>query len=336
MFRKNFTTTMFVCVLSIACKPTCAAVVEKITVGTACCDHEIQNGMDFTGRSLREHQIEIQTYGECMPDPISLYDVNFTNASLVRSRWAEAVLPKYCSFRGAKLTDAEMECNELESCDFTGATIEGAWIKAITAEQLCSTASYRDKNLRGFRSHVLLSGVSFAGFDLRDTRLYIDETCDITDADIRGATLLFFPSKYRDKVGSGMYPQISATDFPWRMIQSTKSYQEGTLEGFTFSRRIDWSEVDLSGLNLTNTSFVFDFNSAKDRTSQWKDSMFHDAVITGADCRNLTFEQIQQTWNYKHGHMKGIFVSKEVKAALAAEAEQAAKESAEAKPTTTE
>ncbi len=318
MFYRNLGIVMFVCILSIACNPTHAEVVEKIELGTACCDHEIQDGMDFTGRSLRGHGIGVsRVYGESIPDIHYLCDVNFTNASLERSWWDEEALGlQHCCFRGANLTDVELHCTGTESCDFTDATIDGAEI-SLTSEQLCSTASYHYKNLRGFRSYVPMSGVSFAGFDLRDTRLYIDETCDITDADIRGASIRFFPSKYRDKAATGLYPRDSVADFLPRMIQSTKSYKEGTLEGCGLS--VNLPGLDFSGLNLTNARF-----GVMEMSSPTPHSTFHDAVITGADCRNLTWKQIQQTWNYKHDRMKGIIVSEEVRAAL--EAEKAAKE----------
>ena len=270
--------------------------------------------MDFTGRSLRGHGIDVsRLYGESIPDTKFLCDVKFTYASLERSQWQDTVWLKNCSFRGANLKDAVMDC-VVENCDFTDATIDGASIY-LTAEQLCSTASYRYKNLKGFRSSAPLSGVSFAGFDLRDTMLYIDETCDLTDADIRGATLVILPLKYRDRVATGMYPKDSVTDFLPRMIESTKSYKEGTLEGCSLG--VNWSGLDFSRLNLTNARFGIIEKSRQ--TRPWAVSQFHDSVITGADCRNLTLEQIKQTWNYKNGRMKGIIVSKVVKSVLDAE-----------------
>ncbi|MDD3471125.1 MAG: pentapeptide repeat-containing protein [Thermoguttaceae bacterium] len=237
---------------------------------------------------------------------------NYNGRDLRLASWDAFIHLDRCTFRGANLKGAVMDCAGLESCDFTDATIDGASIY-LTAEQLCSTSSYRCKNLRGFRSYAPLSGVSFAGFDLRDTMLYIDETCDLTDADIRGATI-HYSSRDQDKIRPSLIP---AMDFPCHMIKSTKSYKEGTLEGLMFSERVNWSGIDLSGLNLTNVNFSV--ISAEDRTQQWKDTQFHDSVITGADCRNLTLEQIKQTWNYKNGRMKGIIVSKAVKSALNAE-----------------
>ncbi len=288
----------------------------------------IQDGSDVSGVSMaRRFFIDND-------EEITYTDVNFSGCNLEGTYWQGFIYLRHCNFSKANLKYSR-EISDPKG-DFTDAEIEGAEIY-LSEKQLVSTASYQRKNLAWTSLHQPVHQVSFAGFLLRNTLLTVDEVCDLTDADIRGSAdrrlqtgwgsygdtwevpcvipvttrIRFYLSSQRMNQGE---QKLKATEFPWRMIQSTKSYQEGTLEGFTFDENVDWSTIDVSGLNLTNAVLG----------GNWENAQFEDAVITGADCRGLTLEQIKQTWNYKYGHMEGVTVSEEVQAAL--EAEKAAQE----------
>lgn len=283
----------------------------------------IQDGSDVSGASMARR------FFLDNDEEITYTDVNFSGCNLEGTYWQGFIYLSHCNFHKANLKFSRKISDP--KGDFTDAEIEGAEIY-LTEEQLKSTASYQKKNLAWTSIHNSVHQVSFAGFLLRNTLLTIDETCDLTDADIRGSAdrrlqtgwgsygdtwevpgvipvttrIRFYPSSQGMNRGE---QKLKATEFPWRMIQSTKSYREGTLEGFTFDENVDWSTICVSGLNLTNAVLG----------GNWENAQFEDAVITGADCRNLTLEQIKRTWNYKNGHMKGIIVSDEVKSALNAE-----------------
>jgi len=78
---------------------------------------------------------------------------------------------------------------------------------------------------------------------------------------------------------------------------------------------IDLSGWDLSRVNLTGSTFSH---------CTFAGTNLEDAVITGArfsSTSDLTVEQIQSTWNYKHGRMEGVELFGKVAAALAEEGE---------------
>ncbi len=155
-------------------------------------------------------------------------------------------------------------------------------------------------NLRGFETWRVdfIGKLSLRDADLRDTDLVYDSNgsfasagmgWDVTGADIRGAKLPLSEEELR----------------------LTESYYQGDLTGW---KSAGLKDVDFRGFDLSKAIFEYPMPGCD----------FTDAVITGANCRGLTLEQIKQTWNYRYGHMEGVTVSEEVRAAL--EAEKAAKE----------
>jgi hypothetical protein len=92
------------------------------------------------------------------------------------------------NFRGQNLRDADFTQAALQNADFTDAWVQGAdFGRELWAEQLYSTASYRDKDLSG----VGLSSNSMIGWNLVGFRLTGAEfeRANLTDANLAGADL---------------------------------------------------------------------------------------------------------------------------------------------------
>lgn len=194
-------------------------------------------------------------------------------------------------FRKADLRESWIVNGDFTKSDFTDARIAGARFDRVRLrfEQLASTLDFKQRGLdhvkfpRGSRSGLLgkwnLSGINLEGSDLGTP----PSDADFTGAKINHCTL------------SLSKPQL----------YSTKSYQEGNLVGLRVMGS-DLSGFNLSGMNLTGCFFS---------NCKFAGANFEDAVITGAwfisdktiaAPDQLTAEQIQSTWNYKHGHMDGI------------------------------
>ena len=99
------------------------------------------------------------------------------------------------SFAGANLTDAKFSLSPFTSVDLTGAIVAGADLgvgvfpapgSTFTREQLYSTASYQDKNLRGIVLNGDLTGWDLSGQDLTGASLLY---CSLTGTDLSGANL---------------------------------------------------------------------------------------------------------------------------------------------------
>ncbi len=325
-------------------------------------------GMNAAGRDLRGSEFITQDLSGAVFDGCNLYGVRIDGCIL-----------KGVSFRGAIFAGAHVEVNATdEGADFTDATINGVsrvWQSKgnafslygmdLTPQQLMSTWSYRNKDLRQCAIRASypypsreVASFHFRGADLREATLRGNcFKCDFTNARIDGAFFdddsitfeqlastwdfrkrrlrvrLFSSAKpgatstrkwdfsQINLVGSDISFRASEVDFTDATINdctirnglttahlySTRSYQEGNLRGLRVMDS-DLSGCDLSGINLTDCLFSHcKFTGAK----------FQDAVITGAlivtdkrieESGWLTLEQIKSTWNYKHGHMKGIRV----------------------------
>ncbi len=203
--------------------------------------------------------------------------------------------PKW-DFRGANLQGALLHHGDFTGCDFTDARIDGIELSVCTVafEQFASTDNFKNRRaLRGarFRTVRLLGEWSFRGMDLSGTVFEGVDSAkfDFTDADIANCAF-----------GSGIgNPHL----------RSTRNFKEGDLSHMRFYA-FDLSGFDFSGVNLTRSEFS--------RGCDFTGANFEDAVLTGVrfgqGVTGLTVEQIQSTWNYKHGRMAGIVLPKKKRA----------------------
>lgn len=155
------------------------------------------------------------------------------------------------TFRGFSLRETLFFLSNLNRSNFTDADIRGATVR-LTAEQLQATKNYKAKDLSDTSFTGDFAGVSFFGFDLRNTTFEICDLsgCDFTGAEIRGMRIL----------GSGSYDENGQrketvarahSGFTKEQLYSTKSYQRRDLDG------VQLHSCDLRNADLSNQTLGF-------------------------------------------------------------------------------
>lgn len=112
---------------------------------------------------------------------------NMTNVSF----WGAEL--NNADFTNANLTNVDFRFSDISNANFDNAIIEGAYLSDIRTNQLYSTASYKEKNLKGvtFSDYKYLDGADFTGQNLMNANfvsLTLTDT-DFTKADLRGGTM---------------------------------------------------------------------------------------------------------------------------------------------------
>jgi uncharacterized protein YjbI with pentapeptide repeats len=231
---------------------------------------------------------------------------NLTNASLFNSTLTSTNLA------GANLTNAELDFAILSNANLAGAIVNGAIFAAttllgFTKEQLYSTASYQQKNLREIR---------FGYSNCKDCPPPNDLTSwdlsnqDLTDADFGGSTLTGANLAGANLMNAGFESTSltnvdlagaivmganfnSTTGFTKEQLYSTASYQQKNLRGIGLVLK-NFTGWDLSGQDLTNANL---FNSILTSTNLaganltnvvFGPSTLTNAILTAADLRGAT------------------------------------------------
>jgi uncharacterized protein YjbI with pentapeptide repeats len=197
------------------------------------------------------------------------------------------------SFFGSNLTNASLDFSTATDANLAGATVIGANFsyttsRGFTKEQLYSTASYQQKNLRGIvlgcwatcglgipplddltgwdLSGQDLANASFGSVTLTNANL---AAANLTNATLHGSTL-----SNTDLTGAIVtragFSRTTSRGFTKKQLYSTASYQQKNLNGINLAGN-DLSGWDLSGQNLTDTRLY--------------DSTLIDAILTAADLR---------------------------------------------------
>ena len=257
---------------------------------------------------------------------------SYKNKNLTGCGFANIDLTK-CNFTGINLTNVVFTATRLAGCDFTDAIIEGASFrntvsKGFDQEQLYSTASYKNKNLRGVSfgnndlfhiSYKNLFGWNFTGQDLTNADFsyslisgifHSNSTRSIilTDAIIEGANFEGLQTDGDSKYG------ISA-----EQLYSTASYKNKNLTGIKFGDNY-MVGFDFTGQNMTNVSFLgaelnnADFTNANltnvdFRFSDISNANFDNAIIEGAYLSDIRTNQLYSTASYKEKNLKGVTFS---------------------------
>jgi uncharacterized protein YjbI with pentapeptide repeats len=169
-------------------------------------------------------------------------------------------------FSGQDLTGAEFGASQLSSANLSGAVITGVRFDSTTSggftqEQLYSTASYQQKNLRDIDlTSNNLTGWDFSGQDLTGAYFYYSM---LTNADLSGANLTY-AQLYNSVTltnanlagaivtGAALYGTHS---FTREHLYSTASYQQKNLRAIGLSG-IDLAGWDFSGQDLTGASLT--------------------------------------------------------------------------------
>jgi uncharacterized protein YjbI with pentapeptide repeats len=198
---------------------------------------------------------------------------NFRGQDLTGADLASANLTD-ANLSNANLTNAKLDFSSLTDADLSGAIVTGASfdhgyfghssddIGSLTKEQLYSTASYQQKNLKGVRllrnnlrewdlHNQDLSGVIFGigglegGSDLTGANF---ANANLTDASFGGTNLTGANLAGAIVIGAGFYGPI-LRGFTKEQLYSTASYQQKNLQGISLGGN-DLTGWDLSGQDL--------------------------------------------------------------------------------------
>ena len=259
---------------------------------------------------------------------------SYKNKNLTGCGFANIDLTK-CNFTGINLTNVVFTATRLAGCDFTDAIIEGASFRntvsnGFNQEQLYSTASYKNKNLRGvsFARNDLLrlngnpSAWDFTGQDLTNADFSyslitganysnVFRPVILTDAIIEGAD--FSNLQTYEAYASLKYGITSS------QLYSTASYKNKNLTGIKFGGNY-MVGFDFTGQNMTNVSFWgaelnnADFTNANltnvdFRFSDISNANFDNAIIEGAYLSDIRTNQLYSTASYKEKNLKGVTFS---------------------------
>lgn len=200
---------------------------------------------------------------------LNLTDWNLSGQNLTNADLRSAIL------RGVDFTDAIVA-----HVDFTETTSRG-----FTKEQLYSTASYRDKNLRGIR----MFDNDLAGWDLSGQDL---TRSNLSQAYLAGAD---FSDAIVNNVGLA---GATSRGFTKDQLYATGSYQTGTLQGINLAGNV-LSGWNFQGQNLSYARFAFSGLRGADLT---------DTTIRGADFSHaqLHEEQLYSTMSYRDGDLRRV------------------------------
>ena len=226
-----------------------------------------------------------------------LWGKDFSNNSYINANFSNSEL-NYSKFSNSTLTGANFTDSTTTNVNFSG-------VIGFTEEQLKSTKSYKDKNLRSitfsdngfsgwdfsgqnleysFMHDMTLVGTNFANADLTDAQ-FVDSV--FTNADFTNAIVK----------NTSFY---NATGLTYEQLKSTKSYQDKdlgsigfydyNLSGWDFSGQ-SMSDADLDHTTLKNTTFVnADLSDAYFRYTSMTNVDFRGANVEGADFSKSTYK----------------------------------------------
>jgi len=220
-------------------------------------------------------------------------------------------------FSGQNLESAVFSFSRLEDANFANSIITNARLqktveKGFTKEQLYSTKSYQDKNLRGVSLWGNdLSGWDFSGQNLEESSFEASNLsgADFSESNLNGALLLETTLADADFTNASITgADLSKTlefGFTTEQLYSTKSYQDKNLGGIAFSYNYadGW---DFSGQNMKRALFSFgylpnvNFTGANLTGADFTETDLDGANFTGADLRGAYLEQATGTPIYKN------------------------------------
>jgi len=178
-------------------------------------------------------------------------------------------------FSNQDLSGADFSRAQLEGANFTDASIRRTMLHSLSAEQLVSTRSYRDKELDVLITLSDFSGVDFSGQNFQGSWIAWTEVngADFTDAWINNSTI---------------------NGLSRHQVESTASYKAKDLRGVDLWRNSDVRGWDFRGQDLRGA----------DIGSRFAGADFTDAIISSAN--GMTEEQLKSTASYKAKDLSGV------------------------------
>lgn len=263
------------------------------------CDYENYNGQDLSNR----------VFDGGRNSEVFFRYTTWVGANLSNSRFG-VVLGVFPNQHGQKiyLTGADFTDANLSGVLFDakengysaqifldGAVFENANISyakfygasGFTKEQLYSTASYKNKNLRGIELSVKnLSGWNFSGQDLTSADLGYSS---LTDAD------------FSDSIITNAFVSTASKE----QIYSTRSYKEKNLNGVALPNIRGW---DLSGQNLMSSKIVnygvdANLTNADLRNAKWRTSEISpfckNTLWTDGEIKNFSMASAEDSFSIR-------------------------------------
>ena len=185
------------------------------------------SGWDFSGQNLAYANMYYSTLTDANLSSAVVTGTNFSDTTI--RGFTKEHLYSTASYQAKNLQGIVLFNNDLRDWDFSGQVVTGAdfgnhsWSGlSFTKEQLSSTASYAQKDLRG----IGLAGNNLSGWDFSGQM--------IADAD---------------------FGETTSKGFTKEQLYSTASYHARNLQGIVLFQN-DLSGWDFSGQNLTNASLM--------------------------------------------------------------------------------
>jgi len=263
---------------------------------------------------------------------MGLQYADLAGAQLFSASFASTDLT-FAHLMGADLTYADFSDAHLTGADFSGALVGRAWLsrttsRGFTAEQLYSTASYQQGDLR----HIHLNSNDLSGWDFAAKNLTYArfQDANLTNASFSAANLTYAYLYQANLTGASLRganltradfsrATLTEADFSGGIVAyaglgeatsrglaagqfySTASYQSGDLRGVSLMKD-DLSGWDFAGKNLEGASL---------HEAHLTDTVFSGAIVRGASfagttSRGFVADQLYSTASYQSGDLSGI------------------------------
>jgi len=257
----------------------------------------------------------------------NLTGCNFAGQNLTKADFRFASLTS-ANFASATLTSADFASVALISVNFTNAIINGANFRDatdFTKEQLCSTASYKNKDLTGIDlGRINLTGCNFESQNLVNTSFY---SCTLTNANFTNAIIsgaaftkssftkeqLYSTASYKNKDLTGIHlvlNDLTGWDFAGQNLTNAV-LQSATLTSANFASAT-LTNASFYSATLTNANFTDAIvTGANFYSATLTNANFTDAIVTGANfnetvAKGFTSAQLYSTASYKNKDLSGI------------------------------
>ena len=226
--------------------------------------HGGMKGKVFAGQYIRKITLS---------ESESLCDCDFSNCIIERIEMDWSAIIENCRFANAVIHMALLD-GHVAKCDFDNCLIKDGNLEAFPQENFVQLKNFQEKNL-----DLTFSNTNFHGLDLRDFEFgkssgrFDYEDCDFSQCDVSNA--YFYAA----------VPKLSREE-----LLSTRNYRTGDFGGGVPQELPEG--VSCAGMIL-----------GQNHLHAAPDVDFTDTVFLNVQASDITFEQIQQTWNYRHGRL---------------------------------